>query len=72
MNEELITVSPAENNAVIVLSEKDIRSQKVAACAVSLGVAILKEMIGDSISKANNEHDINELMATAILSDLNI
>jgi hypothetical protein len=52
--------------------DKQVISKKAAACAVNLGVRIIKEMIGDSISKVNTDQDIAELVATAILAELNI
>jgi len=53
------------------LPEKQIITKKTIACAVSLGTAILKEMIGDKIGKSPlAESETEELVAAALLSEL--
>ena len=56
----------------VCANDSEIRTKKIATSAVSLGVAILIEMIGDTISRHPQAADLNELMSTAILSELNI
>ena len=55
-----------------VYTAAEIQTKKIAACAVSLGVAILNNMIGVDVSNSNAGRDTNELMATAILSELKL
>lgn len=52
-------------------SGNDIITKKTAACAVSLGVAIIRELIGKDISNVASEN-ANEIIATAIKNELNI
>lgn len=53
-------------------SAVDIRTRKIAACSVGLGVAIINEMIGGSIANYKSDQDLSELMAAAILGELKI
>ena len=60
-----------EKALVNKLEQNEILTLKTAACAISLGTAIIKEMIGDSISKSD-EVDINELVAASLFSELRL
>jgi hypothetical protein len=56
-----------------VITEKSIETKKIVASSISLGVAVLKEMIGDSISNSKqSDTDLESLMTIAILTELGI
>ena len=52
-------------------SDGEIITRKTAACAVSLGVDIVRELVGSQISAAEDIND-NEMMAAAISSELKL
>lgn len=56
----------------VVLSPSEIKSKKLAICGISLGVKIMEQLIGDKISKVNEEGDIENLVAAAIQAELSI
>jgi hypothetical protein len=66
MNEPIAAVSA--NGEV---SGVDICTRKTAACAVSLGVAIMREIIGRDISNVATEN-AHEIIATSINNELKI
>ena len=55
-----------------ILTPHDIISKKTSICAVALGVKIIKDMIGDSVSIYGNPDDLANLVTAAIINDLNI
>ena len=52
-------------------SDEEITTRKTAACAVALGVGIIRELVGKEISTAEDVND-NEMMAASISSELQL
>ena len=61
-----------ENSSELAQEPSSVQANKVAACGISLGVAILKLMVGDSIAAVNSNSDLEELMAAAIMAELKL
>lgn len=54
-------------------TEAEIRTTKVAACAVNLGCAILSEMIGNSVSKpALSDGQAEDVMTVALMNEIKL
>lgn len=49
-----------------------VADKKIAACAISLGVAIINTLVGDSIASSASDGDAAELMAAAINSEFKL
>jgi len=62
---EVTPVGPAQ-------SKKEILTGKISACAVSLGVSILKDLIDTSKVSVPNTEDLSELITTAIIGELQL
>ncbi len=57
----------------ISLSEAAIYQKKIAACSISVGVRILENMIGDTLSNVDlGVSNLTDLTTTAIISELNL
>lgn len=63
---------PVEPGVTAVYDQRQILSKKTALCAVNLGVAILQELVGDSISRANLGQDDAELISAALAAELQL
>lgn len=64
----------SEETAVTMVSalpDSQIYTKKIAVCAVSLGTAILNEMLGNSLASTTSTNT-EELVAAAILSELKL
>ncbi len=54
-------------------SQIETLSLMVSGVMVSLGAAIINGMVGDSISAfSNGDHQLNELIAAGIITELNL
>ena len=66
----------SEENEVVAVEQEAVNpavmtTNKVAACAVSLGVAVLDQLVGRDISNCQTQN-ANELIATTINNELKI
>lgn len=57
--------------ATKLVDEKELISRKTAACAVSLGVDIIRSLVGKDISGVEDIND-NEMMTSVINSELKL
>ena len=63
--------NPEGQPEIVRKSVGDILTFKTLSCAISLGTGVLTDMIGDSISESGDV-EIAELMATTIMTELNV
>lgn len=60
------------NNEIEAICDKqEATTRKTAACAVALGVEIVRELVGKSISGVPDIND-NEMMSACIVSELKL
>lgn len=64
MDNTVESVEPARDEA-------EMHSLAVSACAIELGVGIIKEMVGDTISKGSDA-DLSELVSANIKLNLKL